>query len=273
MSFDTHFWGVRGSIATPGDEFVKVGGNTSCIEMTCGDRRLIFDAGTGIRPCGENLEKLGITEADLFLSHTHWDHINGFPFFGPGLVAGNKFHIRAGHLMPEFRIEDVLSGQMTHPFYPVPIDIMAADFVFEDFKAGQDFDLGDGIIVKTAPLNHPDRATGYRVEYEGRSVCYITDTEHVVGRQDQVIIDLVKDADLMIYDCTYADDNFEPKIGWGHSTWEEGIRVSQAAGVKQLAIFHHDPSSKDDYLEDLEQRAKEIWSGSFLAREGMTISF
>ncbi|MEN8722480.1 MAG: MBL fold metallo-hydrolase [Alphaproteobacteria bacterium] len=277
MSIKVKFWGVRGSVATPGNDYVEFGGNTSCVEVTCGDRRLIFDAGTGIRQVGEQYFAQDIKSASIYLSHSHWDHINGFPFFDPGFAEGFAFDIWAGHLLPRHTIQDILAGQMTQPFFPVPIEIMKSNMTFHDFKAGETLDAGtdsDGemITLKTIPLNHPNGATGYRVEYKGGVACYITDVEHIVGETDQVLVDFVHDADLMIYDSTYDDEDFADKISWGHSTWQEGIRIAKAANVKQLAVFHHDPKNNDEFMHGVEKKAKAVFDGAFVAREFMEVS-
>ncbi len=271
MSFKVKFWGVRGSIATPSARHIGVGGNTSCVEVSCGGERIILDAGTGIRSLGAWMMKREVQKAHLLLSHTHWDHINGFPFFEPAFVNTNTFQIMAGHVIDDGGIKKVLSGQMAQPFFPVPLEAMKARMEFSDFRAGDRFPLMDGIFVRTAPLNHPNGATGYRIEYKGKSVCYITDTEHAPGRPDQHILGLIEGADLVIYDSTYTDEEFESKVGWGHSTWQEGVRLCQAANVKMLAIFHHEPDHEDDFLEDLEIQARAMWPGAVLARENMVI--
>ena len=146
-----------------------------------------------------------------------------------------------------------------------------ADIDFSDFVAGETLDLGDGIVVKTAPLNHPNGATGYRVEFEGRSVCYVTDTEHAPGSPDQNILGLIKDADLVIYDSTYTDDEFAAYVGWGHSTWQEGARLCQAAGVKRYGIFHQYPGRDDSALDQIGIAAASLYPGAFVARERETI--
>lgn len=276
MGIKVKFWGVRGSLATPGHDYLEFGGNTSCVEMICGDQRLIFDSGTGIRSVGDSYLKDGVDQANIYLSHTHWDHISGFPFFGPAFKPGFKTGVWAGHLLPDNTVKEVLSGQMTQPFFPVPIEIMNADMSFHDFNAGETLDGGadsDGnpIVIKTTSLNHPNDATGYRVEYKGSSACYITDVEHVVGETDSDLAAFVKGTDLFIYDSTYDDRAFTDKISWGHSTWQEGVRLSKLAGVKQYAIFHHDLSSTDDYLRDIEAQAKAEFEGAFCARELMEL--
>jgi phosphoribosyl 1,2-cyclic phosphodiesterase len=266
-NFFIRFWGVRGSIACPGPETHRYGGNTSCIEVRCGDRLIVLDGGTGLRRLGVSLPAADPIEIDHLFSHTHWDHIVGMPFFCPAYRAGCKIHIRAGHLAAQGGIEAALRQAMTEPLFPVPLDVFHADIDFNDFSAGATLDLGDGIIVRTAPLNHPNGATGYRVDYDGKSACYVTDTEHVPGKPDQNILDLIKDADLVIYDSTYTDDEFPRYVGWGHSTWQEGVRLCQAAGVQRFAIFHHDPTRDDDALDRIGAVAANLFAGAFVARE------
>lgn len=268
MAFKVKFWGVRGTIACPGPRHAIYGGNTSCVEVSMGGTKVIFDAGTGIRSLGNWMLKKNAKQATILLSHTHWDHINGFPFFKPAFDPECTFDIRAGHLSGR-RIADVLAEQMTAPYFPVPIDIMQAKFTFHDFNAGDEFDLGPNVHVRTAALNHPGGATAYRLEHAGKSMCYVTDTEHLPGKPDQNVLKLIEGADLVIYDCSYEDSEFAAKVGWGHSTWQEGVRLGMAANVKQLAIFHHDPDHEDDKMEEIECKAKEMWDNAFVARENV----
>ncbi|KAF0116220.1 MAG: Beta-lactamase [Rhodospirillaceae bacterium] len=271
MSIKVKFWGVRGSIACPSPNHVIYGGNTSCVEINAGDQPFILDAGTGIRSLGLDFLKRGITDSVLFLTHTHWDHINGFPFFAPAFRPGHSFLAMAGHLTELGGVQNVLEGQMANPMFPVPLKAMQARLTFEDFHFGDSFNLTDDIKVVTAPLNHPNGATAYRINHAGRSVCYITDTEHVPGQPDQNVLGLIEGADLVIYDSTYTDDEFPNKVGWGHSTWQEGIRLCRAANVGRLAIFHHDPDHVDLFMEQLENEAHRKWSGAFVARDNMEV--
>ncbi|TNE39140.1 MAG: MBL fold metallo-hydrolase [Alphaproteobacteria bacterium] len=271
MSMRVKFWGVRGSIATPSADHMKYGGNTSCVEVLIGDRILILDAGTGVRMLGKCLMERGIREYLFLQSHTHWDHINGFPFFAPIYSPEAKIKIMAGHLCELGGIKKVLSSQMCQPTFPVPFAEVAAEVKFTDFRAGESFSLGDGISVRTAPLKHPDGGTGYRIEADGKSLCYVTDTEHKPGKPDQDILDLIEGADLVIYDATYTDEEYPTFVGWGHSTWQEGIRLCQEAGAKQLAIFHHDPSHDDAFMDKIAEDACRVWPNAFVAREGMTV--
>jgi len=265
------FWGVRGSIACPSPRHIEFGGNTSCLEVIAGEHRIILDAGTGIRELGNEYLSSGLRKATMLLTHTHWDHINGFPFFKPAFLPDREFRILAGHLAGAEGIRAAMAGQMAQPMFPVPLEAMCGDLVFEDFVAGDSFDLDSGVRVHTAPLNHPDGATGYRLEYAGKSMCYITDTEHVIGDPDQNVLRLIEGAEVVIYDSTYTDKEFTQRIGWGHSTWQEGIRLCRTAEVKRLVIFHHDPDHEDSFMQDLENEARQKWDRAIVARESMEL--
>lgn len=269
--FLVRFWGVRGSIACSGPETMRYGGNTSCLEIRCGGRLLIFDAGTGARKLGLSLPTEPL-DYDHFFTHTHWDHIAGVPFFCPAYRNGNRIRIRAGHLSPPMTMESALRQAMSEPLFPVPFEVLKAEIDFVDFAAGDTLDLGDDIIVRTAPLNHPNGATGYRVEYDGKSICYVTDTEHVPGHPDRNILGLIEGADIVIYDSTYTDEEFADYVGWGHSTWQEGVRLAEAANVGRLVIFHHDPGRDDDALDAIGAEARAKFAGALVAREGETLT-
>jgi len=269
--FRIRFWGVRGSIACPSPEHVKYGGNTSCIEVGVGDHRFILDAGTGIRNVGKVFTEIDVRTIHLLLTHTHWDHINGFPFFTPAYDPKRRLHIMAGHLKHDGGIHNVLSTQMNNPMFPVPLDAMKAQLDFDDFEAGDTFQLYPDVRVRTTALNHPNGATGYRIEHAGKAVCYITDTEHIPGQPDQNILGLIEGADVVIYDSTYTEEEFPEHIGWGHSTWNEGMRLCRDANVKQLAIFHHEPDHDDAFMERLEAEATAAWEDNLVAREKMQI--
>lgn len=271
-NFWLRFWGVRGSIPCPGDETAYYGGNTSCIEVRCGEHIYILDGGTGLRPLGAYLMSQGNIDADILYTHTHLDHVAGFPFFIPFFNPNNKFRLWAGHLIPDHTLRGVIEMMLTPPLFPVPLDIVNADISFKDFYAGsKPLETKPGVVIKTCRLNHPNNATGYRIEFEGKSLCYITDTEHYEDRRDPVILDLVRDADIMIYDSTYTDSEYPRFKTWGHSTWEEGIRICEEANVKRLAIFHHDPSHNDDFMRDIQKQAEQIRPGTIVAREGLKI--
>jgi phosphoribosyl 1,2-cyclic phosphodiesterase len=160
---------------------------------------------------------------------------------------------------------------MANPLFPVPLEALQAELVFQDFEAGETWKIGD-VEIRTAPLNHPNGATGYRIAHGGKSVCYITDTEHLPGKPDQNVLGLIEGADLVIYDSTYSDEEFTAKVGWGHSTWQEGIRLCRAANVRKLALFHHDPDHHDDYMRKLEIDARNVWEATIVAREQMILA-
>jgi phosphoribosyl 1,2-cyclic phosphodiesterase len=271
QEFSVRFWGVRGSISCPGPDTVRYGGNTSCLEMRCGDRTLIFDAGTGLRPLGAHLDALGPVDADLFFTHTHFDHICGLPFFSSAYAKTNKFRFWAGHLLPDHTLRYVLSEMMMAPLFPIPISVLGADISFHDFRAGETLSPGAGTTIRTAALNHPNGATGYRVEHAGKSICYVTDTEHRPGHPDQAVLGLIAGADIVIYDSTYDDSEFAAHVGWGHSTWQEGIRLADMAKVRQLVIFHHDPGHDDAEMDRIAAAAARARPGTLVAREGMIL--
>ncbi|MGE5545370.1 MAG: MBL fold metallo-hydrolase [Solirubrobacterales bacterium] len=273
MGYKVKFWGVRGSIACPSPEHVIYGGNTSCVEIEVGGNVIILDAGTGIRALGQDLTRRGVQSAILMLTHTHWDHINGFPFFAPAFDPKFSLRIMAGHLAGKpGGIRAVLANQMENPTFPVPLTAMKGVLDFEDFNAGDRLTPFPGVTVRTAPLRHPNGATGYRIEYKGVSVCYVTDTEHVPGQPDANVLTLIEGADLVIYDSTYTDEEWPAKVGWGHSTWQEGVRLAMAAKAKRLAIFHHDPDHVDTFMEHVEDQARLMWEGSMVARDGMELT-
>jgi len=272
MTFELEFWGVRGSIACPSPDHVRYGGNTSCVELRAGETLVILDAGTGIKRLGDSLLTRKIKHADLLLTHVHWDHINGFPFFAPAYQSNYRFRVKAADLSHLGGIREVLAGQMAKPTFPVPLEAMRSELVFEDFTRGDDFYITPELKVLTAPLKHPNGATAYRLEYQGKSVCYVTDTEHVIDSPDQNVLGIIEGADVVIYDGMYTDEEFKDKIGWGHSTWQEAVRLCQQASVKQLVIFHHEPSHDDRFMAQVEKQARAFLKGTRVAREGMRIN-
>jgi phosphoribosyl 1,2-cyclic phosphodiesterase len=270
-ALSVRFWGVRGSIACPSPAYVGFGGNTSCVEVRVAGRILILDAGTGVRALGKMLQREGVKEADILFSHTHWDHVNGFPFFTPAFEPDRAFHVFAGHLANQGGIREAIAGHMHEPMFPVPLEVMKARLTFTDFRAGETLELGPEVRARTAPLNHPNGATAYRIEHGGRSVCYVTDTEHVPGRPDENVLGLIGGADLVIYDSTYTDAELPAKVGWGHSTWQEGVRLVRRAGAKRLVVFHHDPDHDDDDMTAIEHELAGESGDGVVAREGLRI--
>jgi phosphoribosyl 1,2-cyclic phosphodiesterase len=267
--FSVRFWGVRGSIACSGPRTARYGGNTSSLEVRCGERMLLFDAGTGIRYLGRALDDVRM-DADIYFTHTHFDHVCGLPFFRPLFQPQNRFRLWAGHLSGAMTLKRVLAEFMMSPLFPVPPEVFRSTLEYRDFNAGDTLTSGD-VKIRTARLNHPDGATGYRIEYDGRSFCYVTDTEHVPGSPDRNVLNLIAGADLVVYDCMYTDDEYRHYVGWGHSTWQEGVRLCKEAGAKRLAVFHHDPEHDDDMLDGIAREVEKLMPGSVVAHEGLVL--
>jgi phosphoribosyl 1,2-cyclic phosphodiesterase len=262
------FLGVRGSLATPGASTAIVGGNTACVEVMAGDTRIVLDAGSGLRGLGESLVARGPTETTILLSHLHWDHIQGLPFFVPLYIPGNRIDIMSGPngVMP---LEAALRRVMTAPFFPVELDEVATQLRPRELRANQTFGIGPVTCI-AAKLNHPDPVYGYRLELGQRSIVYATDTEHYAC-VDPTLRKLAAGADVLVYDAQYTPEEYPGKVGWGHSTWTAAVELARAAGVKQLVLFHHDPRRTDAQVADLEARARAAFPGAIAAREGMTL--
>ncbi|MGI5921292.1 MAG: MBL fold metallo-hydrolase [Syntrophomonadaceae bacterium] len=270
------FWGVRGSRPVPGRDTIKFGGNTPCIEIQLGERLLILDAGTGICELGQHLDSaLKSVSADIFITHTHWDHIQGLPFFGPIFKAQNRFTLY-GPGKESTTFAQLCEFQMRPEFFPVSIQQLGADVQFCQLQGNQILDLKNGIAVKTFSNNHPGGGLSYRIEYNDRTCCYVTDYEH----QDPIdnnLIEFVKGADLLVYDSNFTNQEYTGsasvpgKKGWGHSTWQEGIKLVRASGAGQLVLFHHASFRTDEEMEQIEQIAREEYPNLLAAREGMVI--
>lgn len=267
------FWGVRGSLPCASEKFARVGGNTSCVYVKAGPHHIILDAGTGVVGLGDQLLQDNLKKFHLFFSHTHWDHIMGFPFFAPAFTSGCCLDIY-GHLDDEENrphIRDILSGHMSKPFFPVPLETMVSKQEFYCFYPLHEIDLGDGVRIKTTKLNHPDGCCGYRIDYKNSSLCYVTDTEHIEGQVDQNILNFIEGADAVIYDSCYVKEDFPQKKGWGHSIWQEGVKLCKMADAKMMFMFHHDIKNDDLKIEKIEKEANQYWNRVIVAREGMTI--
>ena len=269
--FSVRFWGVRGSIACSAPDTIRYGGNTSTLEVRCGAELLILDAGTGLRYLGDSLNRDEALKAHMLLTHTHFDHICGMPFFRPAFNPESAFGLWAGHLPEGKKIRSVLEQLMAAPLFPVPPDVFKAEITFHDFRAGQTIEPYPGVSIRTAPLNHPNGATGYRIQYGGRSICYITDHEHDRGPRDETLVDLIRDSDIVILDATYTDDEYPACAGFGHSTWQEGVRLCNEANVKKYVVFHHNPEHDDDFMDGIAQQVAQVRPGSVVAREGMVL--
>ena len=273
------FWGVRGSIPSPGPDTVDVGGNTSCVGVRAGKLLLVFDGGTGLRMLGKTLLKEMPLTAHLFFSHVHWDHIQGFPFFDPAFVPGNVIHLYGGNNVSR-TLEETLAGQMDHPSFPVHLTEMGAKMHFHDVFEGEplELDAGDGTkaVIRSGRGNHPNGVWAYRVDHGGKSVMYATDTEHYAV-VDPRLLKLANGVDVLIHDAQYTPEEYAgttggmPKVGWGHSTFDEAVKLAQAADAKRLILYHHDPTQNDAAVLEKERRARELFANCEAAREGLTI--
>ena len=268
------FWGTRGSIASPGPDTVRYGGNTSCVEVRAGGHVLIFDAGTGLRPLGISLleeYRERPLAVHLFISHTHWDHIQGFPFFMPAYRQGTTIHIYGAPGQGK-SLEKILRGQMEADYFPVGLADLAATIDVHEFRA-QGFEIGD-VRVDATYLNHPAMNLAYRVSFGGRRLVYATDHEpyaqtldHLGGRGaegrqfgqrlDHALVEFAKGSDLYIGDAQYTDDEYSTRIGWGHSPLSATVELAIATESKTLALFHHDPMHGDEVVASMERIARE----------------
>ncbi len=272
--FEIQFWGVRGSIPAPGKDTARYGGNTSCVEMRIGGKRLIFDGGTGLHVLGNTMLQQEPVEAYMFFTHYHWDHIQGVPLFAPVFMAGNCFHIYGAVPEPWGSTKEHFQERILHPNSPVPLNGLPAHLKFHELEPGDVVTLDD-ITIETGHLNHPNDAIGYRISHQDYTVVYCTDTEHFADRLDEDVLHLSRQADVLIYDAMYTDEEYynpkSPKVGWGHSTWQAAVNVSKEAGVKKIVIFHHEPNHSDDFLDQLAEEVKAVFPNSVLAREGMIL--
>ena len=263
-----HIWGARGSIPSPCPDTMRFGGNTSCVTVDFDEFFIIFDAGSGIRLFGEWLLKnKKILKGHLFFTHYHGDHVQGFPFFAPAYIPGNRLDIYGTNHYDKY-IKAIFVQIMKSPSFPVGIETMKSDLNFIDLAKEETTEIifKDSLVatVKNMPLRHPGGAIGYRLENikTGKVFVYATDTEHKDdGTLDENLKSLAENADILFYDAQYTTEEYYglngrmSKKNWGHSTWEEGIKIAKAAGVKELFLFHHDPSHTDSFLTDIENKA------------------
>ena len=295
------FLGVRGSIPCPGRSTVDFGGNTSCLEIRAGGRLLIIDLGTGIKPLGDwimaNDFKKGPIDTDVFISHTHWDHIMGFPMFTPIFIRGTKLRIRGPVSYNDDTLGSIIGDQLSYRYWPVTKNELAAQIEYEELKETT-MDLGGDLRVTTKYLNHPILCLGYKFEYQGKSIVTAYDHEPfrnlfptdpadpsyneeaaqegeaAAKEENEKILRFLNGADILIHDAQYTTAEYEKHLGWGHSSYEAAIEAASQAGVKKLVFFHHDPNRSDEQLYSLEENYKKSVNRNLeiiMAREGLTI--
>lgn len=267
-------WGVRGSLPTPAAEVLKFGGNTPCIELKFGSdegcaQRIILDAGTGIRALGMHLLKSQCkdTTFHVFLTHFHWDHVQGLPFFPPLYNKATEITFYSNRTPEE--LKEILWGQMATPYFPVRFIDIAASVNFVQV-AEAPIILGE-VELRSFCLTHPQGSSGFRVSYRGKSIVYATDHEQGQEDADLRLLNAARDADLLFYDAQYTPEEYPNRMGWGHGTWVHATRVAAAAKVKQLVLFHHDPSHDDVKMEAILTDARLKFPGTIAAREGETL--
>ena len=270
MAFSVKFWGVRGSIACSGPRTARYGGNTSSIEVRCGERVLLFDAGTGFRYLGHALASSGPLDADLFLTHTHFDHVAGLPFFKPFFQPENRFRLWAGHLGERMTLRRVLGEFMMSPLSRWCRRVFRARMEYREFRAGETLKPAPDVAVRTTALNHPDGAPAI-ASITPAARC-ATPHRACSRAPDRNILELIAGADLVIYDSMYTDAEYETYTGWGHSTWQEGVRLCREAGAKRLCVFHHDPEHDDDMLDGIALEVERQMPGSVVAKDGLVLN-
>jgi phosphoribosyl 1,2-cyclic phosphodiesterase len=298
------FWGVRGSIPCPGSATIVFGGNTSCLEVRADGRLVIIDLGTGIKPLGDwlmaNDFKKGPIDTDIFLTHTHWDHIMGFPMFVPLFIPTTKLRIRGPVSFEDDTLESILSVQLSHKYWPIRLSELSAHLEYDQLKETI-LDLGGGLIVKTKYINHPVRCLGYRIEYGGKSIVTAYDHEpfsnlfptnpedpdydeiaaeegEITAREEnEKVLKFFLNADVLVHDCQYTAKEYEAgKQGWGHTSYEYAINAANKANVKKLILFHHDPNRTDEQLTSLEAEYQRLIKNKtsmeiMMAKEGLLI--
>jgi phosphoribosyl 1,2-cyclic phosphodiesterase len=267
------FWGVRGSIPTPQRDNIRYGGNTPCVEFRSdGGALIIVDCGTGLRVLGNALIKEfreRPIRAHILISHYHWDHIQGLPFFKPLYQKGNEIYFYALSA-PFSSLQNALKGQMMNPYFPVEMTTMLSKWTFGEIRDSP-FTIED-VSVQFQRINHPQGCLSFRIDNNGKSAVYATDNEPGDPESDRNLRHLARGADALIYDSQFSRKQLDKdKKGWGHSSWEEGADICKQAGVRKLFLFHFDPDSSDRDIDRIQARARKRFRNSQAAREGMEI--
>ncbi len=287
------FWGVRGSIPTPGPDTVRYGGNTACIELRHKDKLVILDGGSGLRALGNELmkSKSSIT-ANIFISHMHWDHIQGIPFFTPAYIPGNHF-VFYGAEDSDKSLADIIAGQMDPTYFPIELSDMGAKLEFQRLYEG-DYTI-DGIKIQTIYVNHPGNALGYKFTLGTKKIVYISDNEplpeannneltalepgsFITDDGKNKLIKFIKDASILIHDAQYTPEEYSKHVTWGHSPYDYTVKLAIEAGVKKLILFHHDPQHNDDFIDNMLMNAQKLaleLKGDIeilAAREGLSVT-
>jgi phosphoribosyl 1,2-cyclic phosphodiesterase len=272
-ALQVRFWGTRGSVNVSGPQFMEFGGHTPCVEVRCGERLFIVDAGTGMSAMGAEYGASLPDRIDILLSHLHLDHIGGLAFLKPAVLSVERvIHTHCGNL-DGASAAAALHRVFEPPTFPITLEELPARFEHHGFRAGETLAFPDGATVGTHPLNHPGGATGFRFSHGGRHVCYLSDLEHGEPWPEPGLASFVRGADLVIYDGMFSETEYCRCRGWGHSTWQKGVELCQAAEVAALAIFHLYPGHDDAYLKAIEADMQRVMPTAFIARERQALSF
>lgn len=270
-TFRLKLWGTRGGLSVSGPQFQTFGGATICFEMRLGEQVILFDAGSGALPAGLALLAEGCKDITVFFTHSHYDHISGLPFFKPIFCNSTSLTVWSGHLAGIMTTREMLKEFMRPPFFPIGPDCCTASIDARDFAVGDVLTPHPGVVVRTGRLNHPGEAVGYRVEFAGRSVAIITDTEHRPGELDGEVLKLIDKVDLFLYDATFVDEEMERFKGFGHSTWQQAVKLAKAAGAKRVGLIHHSMMRNDAQLLQIEAQAQAEFPGAFVGRDQQVI--
>ncbi|MDB9524954.1 MBL fold metallo-hydrolase [Oscillatoria sp. CS-180] len=272
QEFIVQFWGVRGNVPTPGSDTMRYGGNTACVEVLVAGQRIIFDGGTGLRALGKSLlDADKPIQASIFFTHTHWDRIQGFPFFRPAFTANNCFDIYGSAAANGASIKQCLMSQMLRPHFFTPLQKMSSTLTFHNILAGDVVSLDEGVTVETITLNPQTSALGFRITYSGKSLVYATDTSNIDSEHNPNLLYLAKNADLLIYGGTYSEVAFQDSTERGRFFWEKSIDLAEKSQAKEMILFHHDPEHDDDYLDQVGTEIHNRCSRIHLAHEGMIL--
>jgi phosphoribosyl 1,2-cyclic phosphodiesterase len=294
------FWGVRGSIPCPGPDTVIYGGNTTCLEIRADDRLLIADLGTGLRQLGDwlmvnDFKKHGKIKADIFITHTHWDHILGFPMFTPVYIPSTELCITGPVSFDNNSLRSIIETQLSYQYWPVTAGELAANIKYNQIKETT-IDMGGGLFMTSKFLNHTILCLGYRFDYQGKSIALIFDHEPfrnlfsvnpgdegydedavkegeiAAAEENEKTRNFIKGADIVVHDTQYLEEEYASHKGWGHATFEHAINAVNGIDVKKLVFFHHDPAHTDSQLEQLEKKyANNPMTKIIMAKEGMTL--
>ena len=268
------FWGVRGTIPVPGQKTVKYGGNTPCLDILTSDQQvIIIDAGTGIRNLGRVLQEEHPRRVigNIFLSHTHWDHIQGLPFFEPLSNRSNRFVLYGSKRVGK-HLEEILAGQFFEPYLPFAYGSLRANLNVEEVNSGDTIVIGENTAVTVADLDHPGGCLGFRIEDNGAVLTYCSDTGHEGANFSEAVLGLAQGSDLLIHDAHFASRKLSNTFAdWGHSSWYEATRLAREANVGTLGLFHYSPDLVDEELDRIRDEARSHFSRTIMTREGLVL--